>query len=553
MKKNLLTVLVAVIMIIPTIVALCYYVITKDSPITSGSVTSITLKMPHDGKTEEPESFVFDESKGKLDLNDISTNMLGYFSEVSKISKKVSGLPDTLKGIPHYTVTFTNYNRPVEYKFYYTEQPDRCYYTDVNNKCYNIPEDYAKAFLLSVYGMKVFDTADIPVASTPEVEYIEPVSVKWSYLTIDNLYPTYTEKNDDAYTGKEYTFHNDLNLTFTNGPGAPSSQYVDILDSDGAAIYSGSLDKGKAEIPKNQTIEVQLTAKWERGEKVCEGELVYRFKCKIIDSPEFTITSSADNIEAGYFLTVTGKNVSCEPDKIELTSEPDIGVKPVFYKDGDLVRAVIPLPYGLEAGTYTFKFTANGIETMPREHTLEIEEYYYKGNSPRLEEISSSSLTEASLEEFNGNMKDILCAKSDERYFDGEFIYPVSGSSVKSGFGRTLVTNAGYEYVNEWVRVSSRTGNDILAMNNGKVVYVGEQTLSGKTVVVDHGLGLMTVYANFKDVDVKVGDVVSTGDVLGTSGMSGYTDGNQVSVAFTVNGTYVCPYEIWDEEGIILE
>ncbi|MBR5516196.1 MAG: M23 family metallopeptidase [Clostridia bacterium] len=559
MKKSLWVVLCAIVLIIPTVVAVSYYFITKNSPITSGSVTQITLTLPHDGVKEEPESFVFKANSGQVDLNNIGSGMFGYFMDIVKNSKEVSGLPESLLGLPHYTVTFTNYSEPIDYKFYFTENPQHCYFTDAKDdskgKCFNISADYAKAFLLSVYGMSVFDTADMPVATTPNVEYIDPVMTTWSYLTIDNLYPTYTENNEKAFTDNLYYFPDMLALTYTHGPGEPYSQSVVVLDEGGETVYSGSIEEmAFADIPKNEKIDVQLTAKWSRSEeKMCEGEMVYRFYCMITDSPEFSVTTCdglGGSAEAGYFLSVYGKNVICEPDKIEFTSEPEIGVEPVFYKDGKVVRALIPLPYDLEEGRYNFTFTADGQSiSCP----FEIEEFGYKSKYAQKEEVASNSLTQSSLDEFNANLEAIFTKRSDKRYFDSEFIYPVNNSQVKSGFGRTLVTNGGFEYVNEWVRVSAKTGRDVLAMNAGKVVYVGEQTMSGTTVVVDHGLGLMTVYANLSKTEVAIDDIVNTGDVLGTTGMSGYTDGTRMSVAFVINGTYVCPYEIWDEDGIILE
>lgn len=551
-KKSVWIVLGVIILIIPTIVAIVNYVITKDSPISSGSVTQITLQLPHDGEEKEPETFVFEPVGSKVDLNNIGTNMLGYFTEVTSQSKEVSELPEKLKGIPHYSVVFTNYNRPVEYKFYFTDQPEFCYFTDANEKCYNIPEEHAKAFLLSVYGMSVFDTAEIPVASTPSVEFIDPVSVSWSYLTIDNLYPTYTEKDDKAYTDTVYIFAEKLSLTYTNCPGDPATQSVEVLDETGSSIYSGSIAEMEfAEIPKNQVIDVQLTATWSRTEeKACEGTLVYRFKCKITDSPVFTVTTKGEKAEAGYFFAAKAENVISDPSKIKITFEPEIDTNPIFYDDGNVDRALIILPHDIDAGTYTVTFSADGVESS---HTLEVEEFEYRSTTVKKENIASTVLTAESEAEFETNMKEILTAKSEQRYFEGGFIYPIAGSKVNSGYGLTLKTDGGYEYVNKWVRVSSGIGKNVLAMNAGKVVYVGEQTMSGKTVVIDHGLGLMSIYANFGEISVSVGDTVKTGDVIGTSGTTGYSDGTRFSVALTVNGEYVCPYQIWDDEGIVLE
>ena len=65
------------------------------------------------------------------------------------------------------------------------------------------------------------------------------------------------------------------------------------------------------------------------------------------------------------------------------------------------------------------------------------------------------------------------------------------------------------------------TGTKIPAVNNGKVVFTGDLFYSGHTVIVDHGLGIFTLYGHLSDMAVKVGDGVQKGDIVGLSGNTG--------------------------------
>lgn len=547
MKNKFLTFIIAVVVLLPAIIACTNYILMKDRPVSEVSVTEGSLVIPENGGESEPMSIK--STDAKLDLNNIDSNLLKYFTDVITESKKVSGLPDSVMGEAYYTLTLTNYNRPVEYRFYYTERADHCYFIDDDSVCYLIPEDYAKAFLVSRYAMGIFDASVIPTLTTLSGEKILSDSLVWTYRTVDEYtYSQLKETVENANEDKVYTIAQKLNLAFDIIPGSAT---VDI-SLDGEKIYSGLFDDASyADIPGNRALDVSLTAKWyETEDRKSEGEITYKFKCKITDAPIFQVTSNEEGgkVNAGDFICVTAKNVIGDASTITFTSSPSLGVTPVFYQDDIYCRALIPVDPETEEGTYTLTFTADGSEQSIE---VEISKNPYARDLVA-ESIASDKLNEESVAEFEKNMKSTLKDSSDTKYFEGEFIYPLEGANnIKSGYGRRFVTEGGYEYLNDWVRLEASTGTTVTAMNSGTVVYTGEQTLSGRTVVVDHGFGLMTIYANLSSVDVEVGDSVSRGDALGSTGNTGYTDGTRFAFAMTVNGKFVCPYQILDENGVI--
>ena len=86
----------------------------------------------------------------------------------------------------------------------------------------------------------------------------------------------------------------------------------------------------------------------------------------------------------------------------------------------------------------------------------------------------------------------------------------------------------------------------VLAANNGTVVHAADLGIYGNCVVVDHGLGVQSLYAHLSSMDVKVGDRVEKGRQLGRSGLTGLAAGDHLHFTMLLNGRAVNPVEWWD-------
>ncbi|MGH7333201.1 MAG: M23 family metallopeptidase [Candidatus Rokuibacteriota bacterium] len=84
------------------------------------------------------------------------------------------------------------------------------------------------------------------------------------------------------------------------------------------------------------------------------------------------------------------------------------------------------------------------------------------------------------------------------------------------------------------------------AANTGVVVFAGPLAIYGNTIVVDHGLGLQTLYAHLSRIDVKPGDKVEKSQEIGRSGTTGLAIGDHLHYEVLVHGTSVTPLEWWD-------
>lgn len=88
------------------------------------------------------------------------------------------------------------------------------------------------------------------------------------------------------------------------------------------------------------------------------------------------------------------------------------------------------------------------------------------------------------------------------------------------------------------------------AANNGKVVFAGDMGIYGQCVIIDHGLGLQTLYGHLSRLLVKAGDIVEKGEIIGNSGATGMAAGDHLHYGVVVGGEEVNPVEWWDASWI---
>lgn len=90
----------------------------------------------------------------------------------------------------------------------------------------------------------------------------------------------------------------------------------------------------------------------------------------------------------------------------------------------------------------------------------------------------------------------------------------------------------------------------IEAANSGTVAFAGDLGIYGNTVILDHGLGLYTLYGHLSAIDVKEGDTVAMRQIVGKSGETGLAAGDHLHFGIYLAGVAVLPVEWWDAKWI---
>jgi len=154
----------------------------------------------------------------------------------------------------------------------------------------------------------------------------------------------------------------------------------------------------------------------------------------------------------------------------------------------------------------------------------------------------------------NSQIQQIVSAASPEKFWDGNFRFPVDGSldddtiGFSSYFGnRRSYNNGTFNGFHGGLdfRVVLMTFN-IYATAPGRVVYAGPMAIRGNTTFIDHGQGIYTGYAHQSEIKVKVGDLVQTGQIIGSIGSTGRVTGPHLHWDIWVNGNQVDPFD-WIE------
>lgn len=100
------------------------------------------------------------------------------------------------------------------------------------------------------------------------------------------------------------------------------------------------------------------------------------------------------------------------------------------------------------------------------------------------------------------------------------------------------------------IDLASLANAPVPAANNGKVVFADYLGIYGNCVVVDHGLGLQTLYAHLSTINASVGDQVEKGTIIGRTGATGMAGGDHLHYGVIISGIPVNPLEWWDPSWI---
>ena len=141
-------------------------------------------------------------------------------------------------------------------------------------------------------------------------------------------------------------------------------------------------------------------------------------------------------------------------------------------------------------------------------------------------------------------LRDIFEHVTPERLWDGKFRIPIDGVTTGSNFGRRRILNGNPGSPHGGADLPGATGTPVHSAQRGQVVLAEGLFFGGNTVVVDHGLGIYTFYGHLSEIDVKVGDPVEAGAVLGKVGATGRVTGPHLHWGLTVERARVNPLQL---------
>src|SRR5579883_191501 len=136
----------------------------------------------------------------------------------------------------------------------------------------------------------------------------------------------------------------------------------------------------------------------------------------------------------------------------------------------------------------------------------------------------------------------IYAKLTDERLWTQPFRIPIPGRTSGTNFGHRRIFNGEPRAPHAGADLRAGTGTPIHSTNRGRVVLAKNLFFTGNTVIVDHGLGIYSLYAHLSRIDVRVGEIVNNGQQVGLSGATGRVTGPHLHWGMVVQGARVDPF-----------
>jgi murein DD-endopeptidase MepM/ murein hydrolase activator NlpD len=155
------------------------------------------------------------------------------------------------------------------------------------------------------------------------------------------------------------------------------------------------------------------------------------------------------------------------------------------------------------------------------------------GNTPSSQKSLVSSLA---------NENDILSKLTTNKkmLWTNKFSFPISNPIMTDPYGYLRQTGS-YSIAHKGTDFRALEGTPVVAMNRGVVRLIKVFHTYGKTVIIDHGLGIMTFYMHLSKISVNQGELVQQGQGIGLSGQTGYAEVPHLHITIRINNISIDP------------
>ena len=203
-------------------------------------------------------------------------------------------------------------------------------------------------------------------------------------------------------------------------------------------------------------------------------------------------------------------------------------------------KAIIGIPLKIELGEHKLKVVNNGVEAN---YLFEVVGKAYEAQYLTIKNKRQVNPNKEDMLRITRERKLISKAKINWREIDNvplRFIKPAKGP-FSSSFGLRRFFNNQPRNPHSGLDIAAKTGTPIVAPAAGIVTNAGDYFFNGKTVFLDHGQGLITMYCHMENISVEEGDIVDVNDLLGTIGSTGRVTGAHLHWSVILNNTTVEP------------
>jgi murein DD-endopeptidase MepM/ murein hydrolase activator NlpD len=218
----------------------------------------------------------------------------------------------------------------------------------------------------------------------------------------------------------------------------------------------------------------------------------------------------------------------------------DLPFYPAPERGHGVFEAVLGVPYGQRAGVSDVKIKL-GAATIAL--PLKVYEGVYASETLHVDKRHVRPQKKADLQRIKREQHEIgevYRRITRKKYWSGPFVLPIGGATTSS-FGTKRVYNGVHQNSHLGLDLKAATGTPIHAPAAGEVAYAKETFFLGNMVILDHGYGVLTIYGHMSKLEVKKGQVVRPGELLGLAGKTGRATGPHLHWMAVIQKTKVNP------------
>ena len=209
------------------------------------------------------------------------------------------------------------------------------------------------------------------------------------------------------------------------------------------------------------------------------------------------------------------------------------------FTTGGLLNAYFGIDLDVAPGTQTLGYRL-GDETGTRRVVVHAKQFATEKLTVASKYTELGTVTQSRVEREHRVLEDLWQTTTPARLWTGAFVRPTAGK-LGSPFGLRRFFNGKPRSPHAGLDVKAAAGSDVYASNAGTVALARDLFFTGNTVVIDHGLGLYTIYAHLSRMDVEEGAPVARSARVGLVGATGRATGPHLHWGVKLGGARVDP------------
>jgi len=369
----------------------------------------------------------------------------------------------------------------------------------------------------------------------------------FNHTTIESPNESIQDSVSHNYIPIDIAMTNTMKIDFDE---IPDSITQTITDLDTELTFTQLVDPNDLIIPTEEgNYEITVSCLWnEDNPSQYYGHVNYVFYMALESDPIISITS--ENTTPGEIVVVRADYLN-DDESIMIHSDFD-DVAGIKLENGHAF-GIIPTPCYATPDSYvlTVDLLKDDVVISQTELPYDIYEKEFPVALLYVTQSTASIMTNDNAAKDQVYFDQARANPVQTPLFDGPFIQPVEGR-ITTEYGVIRVTNDDYSNTRRHygIDIANELGTEVAATNRGLVTLSMELIVTGNTIVIDHGMGLFSLYFHLDELLVDQGSIVEKGDIIAKMGSTGYSTGSHLHFGIWYDGVYLNPWSFFENDYI---